>query len=285
MQTKELELKANQIRQDIIEMLYIAKSGHSAGAIGMADIFTVLYNNILKHNPKKPNSNERDFVILSNGHICPVLYATLAQNNYFPKSKLKTLRQLGTKLQGHPHNLSLPGIENSSGSLGQGISQAVGLASSLKRDKKSNKVYCFVGDGELEEGQCWEAIMFAAKEKLNNLILIVDRNFIQIDGNTQNIINFGNLNKKFTAFNWTSIDIDGNNLKQIYTAFNEAKKNKLKPTCIIANTIPGKGITYMENNYKWHGKAPNEEEKNLAIKELNLEKELILKKLNKNTKI
>ncbi|MCA9460139.1 MAG: transketolase [Nanoarchaeota archaeon] len=276
MQNKELKLKANQIRQNIIEMLHTAKSGHSAGAIGMADIFSVLYFNILKHNPKNPKSKNRDFVILSNGHICPVLYATLAQSNYFPKSKLNTLRQIGSNLQGHPHNNSLPGIENSSGSLGQGISQAVGLASSLRRDNKTNKVYCFVGDGELEEGQCWEAIMYAAKEKLNNLILIVDRNFIQIDGNTQDIINFGPLNKKFTAFNWLSINIDGNNISQINKAFKEAKNIKHKPICIIAKTIPSKGISYMENDFHWHGKAPNDKKKKIALEELEKEREKLL---------
>jgi len=245
-----------------------AKSGHTAGPLGLADLFTVLYSEVLKFNPKKPNWNERDFVILSNGHVCPVLYSILARTGYFKQSELLTLRKLGSRLQGHPHNGTLPGIENSGGPLGQGISQAVGLASSLKRDKKSNKVYCFVGDGELDEGQCWEAALFAAKEKLDNLIVIVDRNFIQIDGNTEDVLPLGNLSKKFSSFNFKVIEFDGNDINQIRHAFKEATKLKGKPICFIANTVPGKGISFIEGDYHWHGIAPSDEKLKLALDEL-----------------
>lgn len=269
MNIKELKLKANDIRKDIIEMLYRAGSGHPAGALGLADIFTVLYFDILKHNPKKPNDNQRDFVILSNGHVCPVLYASLAQVGYFPKKELLTLRKLGSKLQGHPHNLSLAGIENSSGPLGQGISQAVGLAAVLKREKKKNHVYCFVGDGELDEGQVWESLMFAAKEKLDNLTIIIDRNYIQIDGKTEDVMPLDPLNTKLNAFNLATIEFDGNNIIQIKHAFKHAKKIKNKSVCLIARTLSGKNISFMQGDYNWHGKAPNEEEYKLAMAELN----------------
>lgn len=268
MNNNDIMLKANNIRRDIILMLNKAKSGHSAGAIGLSDIFAVLYFDVLKHNPKNPTLKTRDFVILSNGHVCPVLYATLANCGYFSKEELLSLRELGSKLQGHPHNGILPGIENSSGPLGQGISQAVGLAASLMREEKSNRVYCFVGDGELEEGQVWEALMFAAKEKLNNLVVIVDRNYIQIDGNTEDVCALDPLSKKLSAFNWMTIEFDGNNISQIKHAFKHAKDSLEKPVCLIANTIPGKSISFMENDYRWHGKAPNDKEKNIALEEL-----------------
>ncbi|MDA3855944.1 MAG: transketolase [Candidatus Woesearchaeota archaeon] len=268
MNLKDLKLKSNDIRKDIVLMLNKAKSGHSAGAIGLTDIFTTLYFDNLKHDPKKPNKEDRDFVILSNGHICPVLYATLAHSGYFPKKELLSLRKLGSRLQGHPHNNSLPGIENSSGPLGQGLSQAVGLAASLKRDKKKNKVYCFVGDGELNEGQIWESLLFAGKEKLDNLIIIVDRNFIQIDGNTEFVLPLEPLNKKFTAFNCKSIEFNGNDIKQIKHVFKEIKKLKGKPIVLIAKTTPGKNISFMEGKSEWHGKVPNDEEAKQAIKEL-----------------
>jgi len=218
----ELKLKANEIRVDIVKMLNLAGTGHTAGPLGMSDIFTVLYFDILKNDPKKPTSEKRDFVFLSNGHICPVLYATLAHKNYFKIDELKQLRKLGSPLQGHPHYGALPGIENSGGPLGQGISQAVGLAVSLKRDKKENNVYCFTGDGELEEGQVWEAFMYASKEKLDNLIVIVDRNHIQIDGSTEDVGGLFNLDKKFTSFGFSVIEFDGNNISQIKHAFNHA---------------------------------------------------------------
>lgn len=269
MQTKKLQEIATDIRKDILIMLNKAKSGHTGGALGLADIFSVLYFQILKNDPKKPKDKNRDFVILSNGHVCPALYSTLARKGYFSQKELLTLRQLGSRLQGHPHNTALPGIENSGGPLGQGISQAVGLAASLKRDNKSNKVYCFVGDGELEEGQCWEAFLFAAKEKLNNLIVIVDRNHMQIDGDTKDVLNLDPLSKKFTAFNFTAIEFDGNNIVQIEHAFKHANKIKTKPIVLIANTIPGKGVSFIENDFNWHGKAPNDNELKQALEELN----------------
>ena len=268
MNVENLKSKANNIRVDIIEMLYRAGSGHPAGALGLVDIFSVLYFDILKHDCKKPNWKMRDFVILSNGHVCPVLYSALAQSGYFPKKELLGLRKIGAKLQGHPHNLSLPGIENSSGPLGQGISQAVGLASSLKRDDEKNIVYCFVGDGEMQEGQVWEAFLFAAKEKLDNLIVIVDRNYIQIDGNTESVSLLDPLSKKMNSFNFATIEFDGNDIVQIQHAFKHAKKIKGKPVCLIANTVSGKGVSFMEKDYTWHGKVPSKEEYEKAISEL-----------------
>ncbi len=269
MNVKNLELKAKQIRLDIVDMLYNAGSGHPAGALGLADIFTVLYFDVLKHDSKKPNWKDRDYVILSNGHVCPVLYAILANCGYFPRKKLQTLRKLGSPLQGHPHNLALPGIENSSGPLGQGISQAVGLAAVLKRDKKKNHVYCFVGDGELEEGQVWGALLFAAKEKLDNLVVIVDKNNIQIDGNIQDVSSLEPLNRKFNAFNFKTISFDGNSIVQIKHAFKHAKNIKAAPVCLIANTVSGKGVSFMEKDFVWHGKTIDKEHYELAIKDLN----------------
>lgn len=275
MEIHDLKIIANQLRIDIVEMIYNAKSGHPGGALGLADIFTVLYFKTLKHYPKKPLNPKRDYVILSNGHVCPVLYASLANSGYFKKEELKTLRQISSRLQGHPHIGSVPGIENTSGPLGQGISQAVGLASTIKRDGKKNLVYCIVGDGELAEGQCWEAIMYAAKEKLDNIVLIVDRNYMQIDGNTKKISALDPLNLKFIAFNWAVIEFDGNNLNQIIKALDEAKKFKEKPVCLIANTMPGKGVSYMQGNYHWHGKVPDENQYIQAMQELNHYKKIL----------
>lgn len=268
MHLKDLKLLSNKIRKEIVTMVYEAGSGHPGGALGLADIFTVLYNEVLRHRSNDPNWKDRDFVILSNGHVCPVLYATLAYQGYFPKKELKTLRKLGTRLQGHPHNGCLPGVENSGGPLGQGISQAVGLAASLKRDKKKNRVYCFVGDGELEEGQVWEALLFASKEKLDNFVLIVDRNDMQIDDRTRNVMPLEPLSRKFTAFNFGVINFDGNDIKQVRTAFKEAAKIKDKSMCLIAKTIPGKGVSYMENDFHWHGKIPNKKEFEQAMVDL-----------------
>ncbi len=272
MNTKELQITANTLRQDILTMLHIAKSGHSAGALGLADIFAVLYFDILNIDPKNPICPKRDFVILSNGHVCPVLYSALANRGFFKKEELLNLRKYNSLLQGHPHINPRIGIENSSGPLGQGISTAVGLAASLKRDNKKNYVYCFIGDGEMQEGQVWEAFMFAAKEKLDNLIIIIDRNNIQIDGNTKDVVKLEPLNKKLVSFNLASIEIDGNNIKQIKTAIHHAKQIKSKPTVIIAKTIPGKGVSFMQNNFIWHGKTPNDEEYQKAIKELKEER-------------
>ena len=256
---KELEIKANDIRQSIIEMLVEAKSGHTAGALGMADIFTLFYFHILKHNPKDPFWEERDRLVLSNGHICPVLYAAMAHSGYFPVFELKTLRKLGSRLQGHPHRKYLPFVETSSGPLGSGLSQAAGMALADRIDKKeeSRFIYCFMSDGELDEGNSWEAIMLAGKNKLKNLIAIVDRNNIQIDGFTEHIMPLEPLAEKWRAFNWHVIEVSGHDFKAINKVVEEAKETSEKPVVIIAHTIPGKGVKEFERDYKWHGMAPN----------------------------
>ncbi|MBI4036338.1 transketolase [Candidatus Daviesbacteria bacterium] len=265
---KLLEEKAVLIREDIIKMLLEAGSGHSAGPLGMADIFTALYFNVLNHDSKKPDWSERDRLVLSNGHICPVLYASLAHAGYFPVSELKTLRKLGTRLQGHPHRGTLPGIETTSGPLGSGLSQACGMALAGLMDKKKWWVYCLTSDGEHDAGNTWEAIMFAGKNKLNNLTVIIDRNNIQIDGFTENIMPLEPLKEKYEAFNWHVLEIDGHNFEAIIAACNGAKAIFNKPVVIIAHTIPGKGVDFMEKNYQWHGKPPNAEEEKLALAEL-----------------
>ncbi len=265
---KQLELMANTIRKDLLLSLVEAKTGHSAGPLGMADIFTALYFNILNHNPKNPQWEKRDRLILSNGHICPVLYAAMANAGYFPKKELLTLRKLGTRLQGHPHREALPGLETTSGPLGSGLSQAAGMAYALKIDKKPNVVFCLTSDGEHEEGNTWEAIMFAAKNKLNNLIVIIDRNYIQIDGDTENIMPLDPLDKKYQSFNWNVITINGNNMKEVIATLQKSRHNKNKPLVIIANTTPGKGVSFMENDYQWHGKPPTKEQCDIALSEL-----------------
>ena len=253
----EIKYKANDIRQDIIEMLAAAGSGHSAGPLDMADVFAVLYfGGVMEYNPEDPNWEGRDRLILSCGHICPVLYASMAEAGYFPKEELLTLRKFGTRLHGHPHNLALPGIENSSGPLAQGSSQAVGMAYGLKMDHKHNRVYLIVSDGEQQEGQTWEAVMFAGKNKLNNITAIMDRNNIQIDGNTEDIMPLDDLKKKYESFNWNVIEIDGNNVQKVINACQEAKTVHEKPTLILANTLAGKGVPYMEGDYRWHGMPP-----------------------------
>lgn len=253
----ELKYKANDIREDIIEMLLAAGSGHSAGPLDMADVFTALYFKVLNHDPKNPGWDGRDYLILSAGHICPVWYATLAEAGYFPKSELKTLRKLGTRLQGHPHLGSLPGVENTGGPLAQGASQAVGLALGLRMDHKRNHVYCVMGDGEQDEGQIWEAVMFAGKEKLHNLTAIIDRNNIQIDGYTEDVMPLENLRAKYEAFNWHVLEVDGHNIQEFSDACQEAKAIYEKPTVIICHTIAGKGVDYMEEHFEWHGIPPN----------------------------
>ncbi len=253
---RDLQSMADVIREDVIASLTAAKSGHSGGPLGMADVFTALYFNILKHNPKHPDWKDRDKLILSNGHICPVLYATLANAGYFPKEELLTLRKLHTRLQGHPYRKSLPGIEITSGPLGSGLSQASGMAYGLLLDKQKNTVWCLCSDGEHDEGNHWEAVMFAAKYKLDNLIAITDRNYIQIDGNTEQVMPLDPLSEKYKAFNWNVKVINGNNMKQIVSVLKQAKKNKSKPLMIIANTVPGKGVSYMEGDYRWHGSPP-----------------------------
>ncbi|HLD04630.1 MAG TPA: transketolase [Candidatus Nanoarchaeia archaeon] len=264
----KLQAIANQIREDIISMLVEAGSGHSAGPLGMADVFTALYFHILNHDLKNPKWSERDRVVLSNGHICPVLYATLARAGYFPLEELKTLRKLGSRLQGHPHNLALPGLENSGGPLGQGLSQAIGMALGAMLDGKKNRIYCLMSDGEHDEGQTWEAILFAGKNKLHNLTAIMDRNNIQIDGFTEDIMPLEPIRAKYEAFNWHVIEVDGHNIQQIIDACHEAQRIFEKPTVIVCHTIPGKGVQFMENNFEWHGKPPNPEEARIALHEL-----------------
>lgn len=266
---KDLEKIANDIRQDIVTMLLEAKSGHSAGPLGMADVFTVLYHtDAIKHDPKNPNWEERDRIVLSNGHICPVLYAAMASAGYLPREELKTLRKYGTRLQGHPHRLALPGLETSSGPLGSGLSQAAGMAYALKMDSSKNQVVCLMGDGEQDCGQIWEAAMWAGKNKLDNLTAIIDRNNIQIDGMTEDIMPLEPLREKYESFNWHVIDIDGNNIAEIYNAINMAKAVYEKPVCILAHTVPGKGVDFMEFKYEWHGKPPNAEEAKEAMEQL-----------------
>ena len=264
----ELELIANKIRQDIIKMLVAAGSGHSAGPLGMADIFTALYFEIMNHDPKDPFWEERDRLILSNGHICPVRYATMAEAGYFPVEELKTLRKLGSRLQGHPERLKLPGVETTSGPLGSGLAQASGYAYASRMDEKRFRVYAICSDGEHDEGNHWEAVFFAGKYKLSNLTVIVDRNNIQIDGFTENVMPLEPLEDKYKAFNWNVLHIDGHNFEEITNAVGEAKTVYEKPTVIIAHTIPGKGVSFMQNKFEWHGKPPNKEEAKLALKEL-----------------
>lgn len=268
---RDLEITANTIRQLVIEMLMEAGSGHTAGSLGMADIFTALYFYLLKHNPKDPMWEDRDRLILSNGHICPVLYASMAYSGYFPVEELKTLRKFGSRLQGHPHREDLPGIETSSGPLGSGLSQAVGmaLADRIDRAKNSNRFfYCLMGDGELDEGQNWEAAMLAGKEKIGNLIGIVDRNNIQIEGFTEDVMPLEVLRHKFESFNWHVIEIDGHSFNEIVNAVNQSKAIFNMPSIIIAHTVAGKGVPQFERKFEWHGKAPNKEEAKSAIEAL-----------------
>lgn len=263
-----LERQANLIRQDVIKMLVTAGSGHSAGPLGMADVFTSLYFAVVNHDPKRPEWPDRDRVILSNGHIAPILYATLAHAGYFSKTKLRTLRKLGSGLQGHPHRGALPGIENTSGPLAQGFSQAIGIALAARMDRKKYQIYCLLGDGELNEGQIWEAVMFAGREKLHNLTVIVDRNNIQIDGMTEDIMPLEPLADKWRAFNWHVLEVDGHNSEEIVDACHTARAIYEKPTVILAHTIPGKGVDFMEFDYTWHGKTPNAEEAKKALHQL-----------------
>jgi len=253
-----LELKANQIRQSIIEMLVSAGSGHTAGPLGTADIFALLYFKVMQHDPKNPNWSERDRLVLSNGHICPVLYATLAHAGYFPIDELLTLRKFGSRLQGHPHRTALPGIETSSGPLGSGLSQAVGMALAERIDNpySSKNIYCITGDGELNEGQIWEAALQAGKEKLHNLIMIIDRNGIQIDGYTKDIMPLEPLAEKFEAFNFDVQEVDGHNIRALNDAIGKAQAVYGQPSVIIAHTIASKGVDVFERDFRWHGNPP-----------------------------
>ena len=254
---KDLELKANSIRQNIIKMLVEAGSGHSAGPLGMADVFTALYFEVLKHKPHDPDWAERDRLLLSNGHIVPVMYATMAEAGYFDIAELKTLRKFGSRLQGHPERVRLPGLESTSGPLGSGLSQAIGIALGLTyHENTSSHVYVCLGDGELNEGNAWEAIMLAGARKINNLTAIIDRNNIQIDGFTEDVMPLEPLAMKWQAFNWHVIEIDGHNIEQIVAACGEARAVFERPTVIIAHTVPGKGVDYMEHEPAWHGMPP-----------------------------
>ncbi len=270
--TKQLYLISNNIRQSVVRMLQKAKSGHSAGSIGLADIFTALYFNVMNHDPKNPEWPGRDRLLLSNGHVCPVMYAAMAEVGYFPKEELLSLRKFGSRLQGHPHRGTLPGIESSSGPLGQGLSVAVGMAIVGKRERKSWRVYCVCSDGEQNEGQIWEAVLLASKFKLGNLVAIMDRNNIQIDGFTEDVLPLEPLGEKYRAFGWHVIEVDGHNIKQIVRACNEAKAVIDRPTMIIAHTIPGKDVSFMEFLVEWHGKTPSDEEADKALKSLGTER-------------
>jgi len=255
----ELKEQANNIRISLIEALVEAGSGHTAGSLDMADIFTTLYFHTLKHDPAKPSWPERDRVILSNGHICPGLYATMAHAGYFPVKELKTLRQFGSRLQGHPHREFLPMFETSSGPLGSGLSQGVGMALALKIDHgftSDQRIYVLLSDGELESGQTWEAAMLAGKERLQNLTAVIDRNNIQIDGYTEDVMPLESLSDKWRAWNWHVIEIDGHNIEEIADAFEQARAIAEKPTVIIAHTIAGKGVVEFERDYRWHGIPP-----------------------------
>lgn len=265
---KKLEEKANEIRQDIIKMLLAAGSGHSAGPLGMADVFTALYFNILNHDPKKPMWDERDRLFLSNGHIVPVRYAAMAEAGYFSKAKLKTLRKLGSPLQGHPERERMPALETTSGPLGSGLAQAAGYAYAARMDDRRFRIFCITSDGEHDEGNHWEAVMFAGKYRLSNLTTFVDRNNIQIDGHTEEVMPLEPLKEKYESFNWNVIEIDGHNMEEIINAVGEARAIYEKPTVIICHTIPGKGVSFMENMPEWHGKPPNKKEAREALHEL-----------------
>ncbi len=257
MTTQQLELKANKIRQDIIEMLIAAGSGHTAGPLGMADVLATLYFEVLRHDPKNPSWKERDRLVLSNGHIVPVQYAAMAESGYLPRAELTSLRSFGSRLQGHPERNRLPGLETTSGPLGSGLSQAVGMALGLRMDgRKLQRVYCLTGDGELNAGNIWEAAMLAGKKRLSNLTVIVDRNNIQIDGPTEEVMPLEPLALKWQAFNWHVIEIDGHSVEDIIAACNQAKAVYERPTCIIAHTIPGKGVDFMQYDFRWHGYDP-----------------------------
>ena len=276
---QELELMANTIRQDIIRMLEEAGSGHSAGPLGLADILTALYFDILKHDPANPAWDKRDLFVMSNGHCAPVLYATMAHAGYLPVSELKTLRKFKSRLQGHPERHLLPGIENSSGPLGSGLSQAAGMALAMNMNKESHRwIYCMTGDGELNEGNVWEAIMLIAKYNLHQITAIVDRNNIQIDGTTEHVMPLEDLRAKWEAFGWHVMEIDGNDIEAMIDASAMARAIVEKPVVIIAHTIPGKGVNYMEYDYHWHGlpvgladvagSPPANEQAKVALKEL-----------------
>lgn len=267
--TMQLEKIANDIRKDIIKTLEHAGSGHSAGPLGLTDVFTALYFDILKHDPKNPNWDGRDILVLSNGHTVPVRYVTMVHAGYFDKKELLTLRQFGSRLQGHPERTKLPGMETTSGPLGSGLSQAAGMALTMQIDDEHHRwVYCVMGDGELDEGNIWEAAMFAGKYKLHNLIGIVDRNNIQIDGTTENVMPLEDLKLKWESFGWHVIEVDGHNIESVIDSCSMARAITEKPTVIIAHTVPGKGVPFMEYDFHWHGAPPNSQQAKEALQKL-----------------
>ena len=268
MENLELQKVANEVRKDIVTAVHAAKAGHPGGSLSAADLFTYLYFEEMNVDPKDPKKADRDRFVLSKGHTAPGLYSVLAERGYFPKEDLKTLRHLGSYLQGHPDMKHIPGVDMSSGSLGQGISAAVGMALAAKLSNEDYRVYTLLGDGEIQEGQVWEASMLAASHKLDNLVVIVDNNNLQIDGTIEEVNSPYPIDKKFEAFNFHVINIDGNDFDQIDAAFKEAKTVKGQPTAIIAKTVKGKGVSFMENQVGWHGKAPNDEEYKVAMEEL-----------------
>ncbi|MBA2279308.1 transketolase [Candidatus Saccharibacteria bacterium] len=269
MTVPELELKANDIRQDIIRMLEEAGSGHSAGPLGLTDIFTALYFDVMNYDSQNPNWDKRDILLLSNGHCVPVQYATMAHAGFFDRKELRTLRKFGSRLQGHPERTKLPGLENTSGPLGCGLSQASGMALAMRMDKQHHRwIYVVLSDGELNEGNVWEAAMLASKYKLNNIIGIIDRNNIQIDGPTESVMPLEDLSAKWESFGWHVIEIDGNNIEAVIDAYAMARAIVEKPVMIIAHTVPGKGVDFMEYDFHWHGMPPDLEQAKLALKEL-----------------
>ena len=271
-----LRVKANDVRQGIIRALEAAGSGHSAGSLDMADIFTALYGNVLRHDPNNIDWPDRDRLLLSCGHIAPVRYSAMANFGYFPVEELLTLRKFGTRLQGHPERVTLPAVETTSGPLGEGLAQGVGMALAAKLDKKDWRVYVVTSDAEHQCGLHWEAMMTAGKFKLDSLMCIIDRNFIQIDGSTEDIMPLEPLGDKYRSFNWEVFEVDGHDMAAILETIEKAKLVKGKPTVIVANTIPGKGVSYMEGDYTWHGKPPNKEQAAIALAELQADRERIL---------
>ena len=269
MNIEDLKMKAKKIRKDIIEEVYNANSGHPGGSLSISDIMAVLYFNELRIDEKNPKWEERDRLVLSKGHCSPALYAALAERGFFDKEDLKSFRKIESNLQGHPDLNKVPGVDMTSGSLGQGLSIANGMAIAGKMDNKNYRVYIILGDGEIEEGQIWEAAMTANKYKLDNLCVIVDNNNLQIDGTIEEVMSSYPIDEKFKSFGFNVLTIDGNNIEEILNGFEIAKQTKNKPTCIIAKTIKGKGVSFMENKAEWHGKAPNEEEYIQAMKDLN----------------
>jgi transketolase len=284
-ETAQLQKIAFNLRQDILAMIYQAQSGHPAGSLGMIDLILTLFaTNILRHDSKRPNWEKRDYFFLSNGHICPALYAVLAQEKYFPRVELETFRQINSRLQGHPHLLmdnlkidqkTLPGVEITSGSLGHGSSQAAGLAYGLAMDHKKNHLFCLLSDAEQQEGQTWEAYMFATHHQLKNLTFIIDDNRVQISGKTKEIMSLGDLKLKLIAFGLRVLEVDAHDFIDLQKKLQEAKNNKTQTVAIIAHSIPGKGVSFMENDYHWHGRAPNKKEFESAMQELKIKKQTL----------